>query len=571
MKKKAKIPVSDLICRTLEGLGIEVIFGLPGTQNTHLYRSLHHSSIRNITPTNELAASFMANGYYRSSGKMAVVTTIPGPGFTYALSGIAEAFLDSVPLIFLVGSPEVVKGKTFQHQTIDQKAIVRPIVKEIFEIKDVTQIQDIINKAYLTSLKGEPGPVYVEIDSSVYSETAVFDQSLIEKYSSDISDTFKKQSKKAIAEILKSQRVLFYLGQGANYASAVIREVVELFNAPVLTTSSGRGILPEDHPLLFPYNGVIRGGGKTMKEMIKSSELIVTLGCKFSFNGSSAFQFEFPEEKLIHVDTSSKTLNANYPARFAIQGDVADFISELKKESANLKESIHGWPNDELNDWRKKAQNEIINKNKDDVAFQGSLGYDPATFFENLQENLPKNSIIVTDSGQHQMLARKYYKVLNPRGFIIPSNFQSMGYSIPAAIGAKLASPDSTVLAIIGDGGFNISATELLTAVREKIAIKVIILNDKRFGLIKTNQINKFGYSYSTKLTNPDYAKLAESFGIDFVKLSSKIDDLKHHLKSSDIILFEVGVKDSMDFLKKRSRGIISRFARKLIGKIKGS
>ena len=240
MKKKAKIPGSDILCKTLESLGVETVFGLPGTQNTHLYRSLHHSSIRNITPTNELAASFMANGYYRSSGKLAAVTTIPGPGFTYALSGIAEAFLDSVPLIFLVGSPEVVKGKTFQHQTIDQKAIVRPIVKEIFEIKDVTQIQDIINKAYLTSLKGEPGPVYVEIDSSVYSETAVFDQSLIEKYSSDISDTFKKQSKKAIAEILKSQRVLFYLGQGANYASAVIREVVELFNAPVLTTSSGR-------------------------------------------------------------------------------------------------------------------------------------------------------------------------------------------------------------------------------------------------------------------------------------------------------------------------------------------
>ncbi len=569
MKKKTGITGSEIICRTLESLGIEVIFGLPGTQNIHFYRSLHHSSIRAITTTSELAASFMANGYYRSSGKIAAINTISGPGFTYALSGIAEAFLDSVPMLCIVGSPQIIPGKKFAHQAIDQQTIIKPIVKDIFKIANITEIQETLNKAYLSSLNEEPGPVYIEVDDSVYSGSGVFDQTLIKQYSSFKTDSYRELTEKAIAEILKSQRILFYLGQGANQAHAEIRDIVELFNSPVLTTSSGRGILPENHPLLFPFNVVIRGGGKTMKEMIKSSDLIVALGCKFSFNGSGAFQFEFPEKKLIHVDLSSSVLNANYPAKIAIQDDVNDFISELHNKSKNIKNKVTGWPDGELAEWRKKAVDEINGHTEAESYFEGGFAHNPASFFEKLQKHLPENSIIVTDSGQHQMLTRKYYKVPNVRGLIIPSNFQSMGFSIPAAIGAKLAVPDSTVVVIIGDGGFNISATELLTALREKITIKVIILNDKSLGLIRTNQINKFGFDYSTNLLNPDYAKLAESFNIEFVGLSAKKEDhFELNLKSSGITLIEVSLRDSMVFYKKRSKRVIRRLARKIIDKL---
>ncbi|HDO28168.1 MAG TPA: thiamine pyrophosphate-binding protein [Bacteroidetes bacterium] len=569
MKKKTGITGSEIICRTLESLGIEVIFGLPGTQNIHFYRSLHHSSIRAITTTSELAASFMANGYYRSSGKIAAINTISGPGFTYALSGIAEAFLDSVPMLCIVGSPQIIPGKKFAHQAIDQQTIIKPIVKDIFKIANITEIQETLNKAYLSSLNEEPGPVYIEVDDSVYSGSGVFDQTLIKQYSFFKTDSYRELTEKAIAEILKSQRILFYLGQGANQAHAEIRDIVELFNSPVLTTSSGRGILPENHPLLFPFNVVIRGGGKTMKEMIKSSDLIVALGCKFSFNGSGAFQFEFPEKKLIHVDLSSSVLNANYPAKIAIQDDVNDFISELHNKSKNIKNKVTGWPDGELAEWRKKAVDEINGHTEAESYFEGGFAHNPASFFEKLQKHLPENSIIVTDSGQHQMLTRKYYKVPNVRGLIIPSNFQSMGFSIPAAIGAKLAVPDSTVVVIIGDGGFNISATELLTALREKITIKVIILNDKSLGLIRTNQINKFGFDYSTNLLNPDYAKLAESFNIEFVGLSAKKEDhFELNLKSSGITLIEVSLRDSMVFYKKRSKRVIRRLARKIIDKL---
>jgi len=569
MKKKTKLPGSDLICKTLENLGIEVIFGLPGTQNIHLYRSLHHSSIRAITPTSELAASFMANGYYRSSGKIAAITTIPGPGFTYALAGIAEAFLDSVPMLCIVGNESVDQDKKYQHQAIEQEKIIKPVVKETFKIKKADEIQDTINKAYLSSLSEEPGPVYIEVDKSVYSESALFDPGLIKQYSPLQPDSFRDISPKAIAEILKSKRILFYLGQGASHASNEIREIVEFLNAPVLTTSSGRGILPEDHPLLFPFNVVIRGGGKAMKEMIKSSDLIVALGCKFSFNGSGAYQFEFPEKKLIHVDSSPKVLNANYPARLAIQGDVRDFVVALRKESKKTKDKHKGWPDNELIAWRKKALDDIKNKKELESAFKGGFGSTPDSFFEKLQKNLPGNSIVVTDSGQHQMLTRKYYKVPNVRGLIIPSNFQSMGFAIPAAIGAKLAVPNSTVVVIIGDAGFNISAMELLTALREKTAIKVIVFNDKRLGLIRTNQINKFGFDYSTKVPNPNYAKLAESFNIEFVGLLSENGDyIKTNLKSNEITLFEVGLKDSVMFHIKRSRHIIRRIARKMIDKL---
>ena len=488
---------------------------------------------------------------------------------SYALSGIAEAFLDSVPMLCIVGSPQIIPGKKFAHQAIDQQTIIKPIVKDIFKIANITEIQETLNKAYLSSLNEEPGPVYIEVDDSVYSGSGVFDQTLIKQYSSFKTDSYRELTEKAIAEILKSQRILFYLGQGANQAHAEIRDIVELFNSPVLTTSSGRGILPENHPLLFPFNVVIRGGGKTMKEMIKSSDLIVALGCKFSFNGSGAFQFEFPEKKLIHVDLSSSVLNANYPAKIAIQDDVNDFISELHNKSKNIKNKVTGWPDGELAEWRKKAVDEINGHTEAESYFEGGFAHNPASFFEKLQKHLPENSIIVTDSGQHQMLTRKYYKVPNVRGLIIPSNFQSMGFSIPAAIGAKLAVPDSTVVVIIGDGGFNISATELLTALREKITIKVIILNDKSLGLIRTNQINKFGFDYSTNLLNPDYAKLAESFNIEFVGLSAKKEDhFELNLKSSGITLIEVSLRDSMVFYKKRSKRVIRRLARKIIDKL---
>lgn len=572
MKQNSKITGSEIICKTLENLGVNVIFGLPGTNNVHFYHFLHHSSIRPITPTSELAASFMANGYYRSSGKIAAITTIPGPGFTYALSGIAEAFLDSVPMLVIVGSPDMIPGKKFQHQAIDQKSMIKPIVKAVYEIKNVANIQETLNKAFLSAKNEEPGPVYIEIDSSVYSETYLFDKNLIRHYTPFKIDSSQKLIEKAIRNILESQRILFYLGQGANHISNEIREIAELFNSPVLTTSSGRGILPEDHPLLFPYNIVVRGGGKAMKEMIISSDLIIALGCKFSFNGSGAFAFDFPEEKLIHIDLASAILNTNYPAKIAIQADVLDFITELRIRCKYPEKEIKSWPNDELVQWRKRAVNEINSNPAVESYFKGISNKQPATFFKKLQKHLPKNPIIVTDSGEHQMLSRKYYKVPNVRGFIIPSNFQSMGFAIPAAIGAKLANPDSTVVVIIGDGGFNISATELLTALSEKLTLKVIILNDKSLGLIKINQINKFGFSYSTNVLNPDYEKLAESFKMKFVKVSDKNEEeFSVNLKSSSMTLFEVSLTDSMKFYINRTKRIVRRLlGRKLVDKIKG-
>ena len=243
------------------------------------------------------------------------------------------------------------------------------------------------------------------------------------------------------------------------------------------------------------------------------------------------------------MDLASAVLNTNYPAKIAIQADVLDFITELRIRCKYPKKEIKRWPNDELVQWRINAVEEIENNKDVESYFKGISTHNPAAFFEKLQKYLPDNPIIVTDCGQHQMLSRKYYKVPNVRGFIIPSNFQSMGFAIPAAIGAKVANPDSTVVVIIGDGGFNVSATELLTALREKLTIKVIIFNDNSLGLIKINQIKKFGFSYSTDILKPDYKKLSESFKMNFVKVSDKNEEeFSVNLKSSSVALFEVSL-----------------------------
>lgn len=555
MYKKQQISGSEFICNSLINEGIEVVFGLPGTQNLEFFHALHHSKLKIVVPTSELPASFMANGYYRSSRKIAALTTIPRPGFTFALSGVAEAFLDSVPFLYLCAKPENIKGKKFQHQAIEQKRMIKPIVRAIFEINKTTDVANIIHAAMSSATSDEPGPVYVEIDQSVFNDRINQSQIKLSEKSHAIQSVNDSLVNQAIHEILQAERNLFYLGQGVNHLSVKISYVIEKFNSPVLTTSSGRGILPDVHPLLFPFDMIARGGGKTMKDLILSSDYIIALGCRFSFNGSSAFGYDFPSGKLIHVDWSKAFLNANYLAKYAIHCDTEYFIDQLTRQLKNPELIIKQWPAEDLVSWRKKAIEEIKNHPSIEKYFKDSRGHHPATFFSFLRDCLPENAILVTDSGDHQLLARKYFTVKNPMSYIIPSDFQSMGYGIQSAIGAKLANPNSTVIALVGDGGFNITGSEILTAIREGIELKIIVFRDGYFGLIRNNQVNRFGHSYNAKLISPDYELLSKSLNINFIRLDDKHGKaFSEVLKSPGFAIIEVDIRDSLQFTVSKAR-----------------
>jgi acetolactate synthase-1/2/3 large subunit len=556
---------SDVICKTLEHLGVECVFGIPGTQNVKLYDSLRRSSIRTVLTTHELAAAFMANGYFRSSGKVGVVVAIPGPGFTYALTGLAEAFLDSAAVICIVNSPASTLGYKFQLQAIDQKAIAQPIVKTTYRIDCAADISKYLFDAYQSAVTGEPGPVLVEVAPSVLHE---IESSNSQRASPQIlhnSQPQAKQIKEAIERIISSRRIILYLGQGANAASAQVLELAELLSSPVLTTTSARGILPENHYFAFPFSH-FRGGGETINRMLEACDLVIALGCKFSHNGSGGFKLRIPAEKLIHVDASTEVLGANYPASQTILSDVSTFLNAILENRELISSNDIGWPSEELMEWRRRASSE--NKsNSPEPIIEGIEPVTPKEFFESLNEALPVNACLVTDSGLHQYLARRYFTVLSPRGLLVPTDFQAMGFGLPAGIGAKLASPERAVVVLMGDGGFAMSGMELLTAVREKVHITIILFNDGVLGLIRLQQMSNFGRSHAIRLHNPDFSKLAEAMGAAYFRMDGETKVvLQRCIAHPGVSLLEVRLKDSPAFRNMRAKALLRESARNLLG-----
>jgi acetolactate synthase-1/2/3 large subunit len=554
---------STLLCRTLERLGVECVFGLPGSQDILLFETLRRSRLRTVLTTHELAAAFMANGYARASGKVGVLITIAGPGFTYALPGLAEALLDSAPLLHIVHKPAASEEHKFALQALDQEAIARPLVKAVYEVDDVGALVPILEKAYATALGGEPGPVLLQVADTVFSqpysgpEPAAPSTPLLPVSSaSELEETVRR--------LAASRRALIYCGQGVNDAAPALRQFSELLQAPVVATRSARGVLPEDHPLAIVFNP--EGGAVVaLNRLVVRSDLVLALGCKFSFNGSAGFQLRIPPEKLLHVDASPDVLGSNYASVLAICSGVSQFLASLLQDRDAFQSRVHGWDSAELARWREEIWTETAQA-LTEPKVKGLSPPTPAGFFSTLRKIMPAESCLVTDSGLHQLLARVHFCVTSPRGLLVPSDFQSMGFGLPAAIGAQLAAPHRPVVALIGDGGMAISAMELLTAVREGIPLTVIVFNDGALGQIRLQQLSSFGIDHATHLLNPDFALLAESLGVTYFLLEGDAEDvLRRALGTPGVSLIEVRLGDSPAIHLRRAHGAARETARRLL------
>ena len=527
---------AELLCRTLDGLGVTHVFGLPGTQNVALFEALRTASLRTVVPTHEMGAAFMACGYSRVSGRVGVLTTIPGPGFTYALTGLAEARLDSVPLLYLVGRPARGPGRRFQLQALDQAAIADPLTKARIDVDRADDLPRVITEAFRLATADEPGPVMVHYDPALLGvETTAPSPAPGPAEAPASSEGIAE----ALALLASAGRVLIFAGQGANAAGAAVRDLAERVKAAVVTTTSARGILPEDHPLVVPSD--LRGAG-TLNELIASSDLVLALGVKFSHNGALGFELRLPEDRLVHVDASAGSLGANYPARLAIRADLAGWMQRLVA-GCGADRRGPGWETGELERWRVRLDQSSVFAVEPRVA-----GAEPAHFFAALRKALPPETCLVTDSGLHEMLARRHFPVLAPRGLIVPTDFQSMGFGLPAAIGAKLAAPDRPVVLVTGDGGLAMCGLELLTAVRERVGLPILVLNDGRYGLIRLDQIRQFGHTFGVDLPTLDFAGLAEAVGARYAAAGAGADlgdRLREALGERGPTVIEVPVGDS--------------------------
>jgi len=531
---------SKAICDALLRAGVEVVFGLPGTQNVALYEALRTSSLRTVVATNELSAAMMANGYYRASGRVAALVTIPGPGFMWALTGVAEASLDSAALIHLVGLPATAPGARFQLQAIDQIAIARPLVRALHRIDRGADIADVIRRAHADALDGEPGPVIVHVDRAVLDERNAPRE---RTEASPVARTLDQAQLAEAARMLLAGRSVILAGQGCTACPDALVRLAETLSAVVVTTTSGRGVMAEDHALSlgFEFAG---DTAKTLNALVAASDAVLAIGCKFSHNGSRGFGLEIPAEKLIHVDTSADVLGANYPAHIAMRADSGAFLDAVLAATGSAPK--HGFDAATIADFRARARAETL-RDRVEPRIHGVTSGTPAEFFAMLRKAMPRDATLTTDSGLHQSLTRRHFRVLHPRGLLTPTNLQSMGFGIGAAIGACVANPQRTVVALIGDGGLMMSWLEIAAAVRERLRLVVIVFVDGAYGLIRFQQLSSTGHPFATEFDTPDVAALAHSVGANHVRLDGDVGrQLGEVFASGGVTLVEVAVGDTL-------------------------
>lgn len=525
------------VCTALRALGIDCVFGVPGTQTVPLFEAFREHRVRTVLTSHELAAAFMANGYFRATGRIAALSTIPGPGFTYALTGIAEARLDSVGMLYLVAKPSTGPGRAFRLQAIDQRAIAAPILKGTFAITDATHAESVIREAHGLATGGEPGPVMVELDMTALRADA--GAGAVTPMPQPVPPASDAASDELAERFSRSQRPLFLVGQGAHSTAARLRDIVEKLHVPLMTTPSARGVVAEDHPLVLPFDP-LRGHTDAANQFIERADLVVALGCKLGHNGSAGFSLRLPSDRLVHVDIEPGVVGANYEAQLGLTTSVESVLPFLEARSAGT-----DWLDAEI----ARARETLRAPSSDLVepVIHGGWGRTPRELFVWLRRVLPRDAIVVTDSGLHQILTRRHFDVLVPRGLICPTDFQSMGFGLPAAIGAKIAAPDRQVVAVVGDGGFLMSGLELLTARRENVPVAVLVFNDGHLNQIRVQQQSDKGRTQAVDLLNPDYEKLAESFGIRFMRFGAgDAEAAATALDGDGPVLIEVLVGDSM-------------------------
>lgn len=542
---------AQVLCQTLERLGAKHIFGLPGTQNIGFFEAIRQSKLEAVVPCHELAAAFMANGYFRASGQPGILTTIPGPGMAYVVAALAEAAHDSAAVLYVLEKPETRPGRKFTLQYLDQEAILSPIVKKVIAVEEASEIAAATELAYSTSLSGEPGPVVLHIaKAALQGHTDEPDKP------ASVAGVPVPDFSAALDRLAQAQRPILHIGQGAVACADVVRKLAEKWNVPVVTTRSGRGILPENHRLSLRYE-VDAKGAEALNALVDASDLVVAVGCKFTHNGTFGFRLKLPPERLIHVDTSELVLQQNYPASIALCADARDFFTAA---AADPRLTSKAWTVDQIQALRANRGTSVFTE----PVLHGIQPANAAAFFAALRQAMPDDAYLVTDTGLHQVLATRYFEALTPRGFLTPTDFQSMGFGLPAAIAAKIANPGRKIVALIGDGGLLMSGMDLATAVREGIDLTVIVFNDGAYGQIRAQQHSSYGMGIGTDLLTPQLDLLAGALGANYLAFDQGSESLRQALETKGVTIVDVRVGDSVGSHIQRAAGVARTIVRRL-------
>ncbi len=488
-----KIRAAKEIVRALVDEGVRFTFGIPGTHNIELYDALAQvDEIETVLVTSEVAGAFLADGYARSSDDVGVINVVPGAGVTYSLSGIAEAWMDNVPMVVLASGIRTDTGASFQLHAIDQLATLRPVTKEAVRVDRAEDLYPTIRRAFEVARRGAPGPVAVEIPAQLFLLRQEVGEVSYEPEPDLGREPDRDLVEQAAAMLAGAEAPALYLGKGAAGAADLLVPLAEQLGVPVMTSFSGKGVFPERHPLWL-WSGFGRQAPAFAQRIMENCDCLLAVGCRFGEVTTAGFGIE-PPENLIHVDIEPEVFNRNFQAKLAVRGDARLFVEAL----AALIEGNRPWAG--LAEKIAKGHAEVMDRWQ---RHESSSRVTPHRLFEALQRHCNDDAVFATDSGNGTFLAVEHLRLEAPGRFLAPTDFSCMGYSVPAAVGACFANPGRDVVAMPGDGAFLMTGLELITASAYRTAPMVCVLRDGKLSQIA--QFQKMQVNRETSSLLPDY------------------------------------------------------------------
>jgi len=501
---------AEMLIQALVHEGVDTIFGYPGGAVLHIYDELWRARdrITHYLVRHEQGAVHMAEGYARATGRVGVVLVTSGPGATNAVTGIANAYMDSTPIVVITGQvPKHLIG-TDAFQEVDTVGITRPCVKHNYLVREARDLPAIVREAFHLARSGRPGPVVIDIPKDVSAARSNYSRldHVSFPFSTQRENVDEKLAREVARQILNAKRPVLYVGGGIVNSGAVdsLLSFAELLHLPVTPTLMGLGGFPSSHPLCLGMLGM--HGTYAANMAVSESDLLVALGVRFDDRVTGKLATFAPHARVIHVDIDPANIGKNVTPTLALTGDVGQVLNQFLSILEQQSEERLGLWWDQIRRWQLSQP----------LRFSGSQSQiKPQTVIRELHRLTNGQALVTTDVGQHQMWVAQFYPFIRPRQLITSGGLGTMGFGLPAALGAQLALPNQLVVAVVGDGGFQMTNQELATAVQYDLPVKVLIMNNGYLGMVRQWQEMFYDRTYSEVDISvaPDFVKLAEAYG----------------------------------------------------------
>jgi acetolactate synthase-1/2/3 large subunit len=522
--KRENLRGAEIFVRALKEEGVKHVFGYPGGSVLHIYDELFkQKDFEHILVRHEQGATHAADGYARATGKPGVVLVTSGPGATNCITGIATAYMDSIPLVVFTGQVHTHLIGNDAFQEVDAVGITRPCVKHNFLVKDVHELAGTIKKAFFVATTGRPGPVVVDIPKDITADSCQYEypKSVDMRSYRPVTKGHTGQIKRALKLILSAKKPMIYSGGGVilGEASKELTEFVQLLGYPITNTLMGLGAYPATDKQFLGMLGM--HGTYEANMAMHHCDVLIAIGARFDDRVTGDLEKFCPGAKIIHIDVDPSSISKNVPVDIPIVGDVKYVLNGLIKE---LKDSKQKSNSQELATWLKQIQEWA---NIDCLKYNRSSDViKPQYVIETLYELTDGEAYVTSDVGQHQMWAAQYYKFDKPRRWINSGGLGTMGFGLPAALGVQLAFPDQTVACITGEASLVMCIQELSTCKQYGLPVKIILLNNRYMGMVRQWQEMFYSgrYSHSYMEALPDFVKLAESFGHTGMRVEKSCD-----------------------------------------------